>query len=111
MCKQNLQKYLPKSGEEGCSVECCWLDLAKPSNVLKNVDYIVMNPPFHEGKSTDVSLGVSFIMRAYESLRKNGALWMVANKHLAYERVLKNNFRVVHKQYEGQGFTFYEAVK
>ena len=85
VCAQNVQKHFADSGEGKCQVEYRWLDLCNPSSILKDMDYIIMNPPFHEGKSTDVRLGVSFILRAYESLRKKGALWMVANNHLAYE--------------------------
>ena len=58
-------------------------------------DGIVMNPPFHTGRSADPSLGRSFIEAAARLLTPNGKLWMVANRHLPYEPTLNACFRTV----------------
>ncbi|MFP4098304.1 MAG: methyltransferase [Alphaproteobacteria bacterium] len=109
VCALNLQKY------DACEIYYHWLDLgldlAEPRDVFDHLDCVVMNPPFHEGKKTDIQLGRAFIVRAHESLRKGGRLWMVANAHLAYEAVLKQHFRFVDRHYEGQGFKVYEGIK
>ncbi len=55
-------------------------------------DYIVMNAPFHEGRQANPLLGVKFIAAALGSLRVGGQLWMVANRHLPYERHLSEAF-------------------
>ncbi len=106
-CQQNLRD----KEVDGCPVEYLWRDLVSPQSDLKNLDFVVMNPPFHEGKNTDVSVGASFIERAYESLRRGGRLWMVANKHLPYEPEITKRFYQVHRHYEGQGFKIFECVK
>lgn len=59
----------------------------------KLFDTIVMNPPFHEGKEVDASLGQRFIAAAAEGLVLGGRLFMVANRQLPYEHALKLAFR------------------
>lgn len=54
-----------------------------------------MNPPFHEGRVTDVSLGQSFIAAAASRLKPGGRLLMVANRQLPYELTLKGLFKTV----------------
>lgn len=56
-------------------------------------DAIVMNPPFHEGKDADASLGQRFITAAAAGLVPGGRLLMVANRQLPYEQTLKHAFR------------------
>ena len=55
-------------------------------------DTIIMNPPFHQSRKTDEGLGKSFIKAASKLLSPKGSLWMVANRQLAYETVLKDAF-------------------
>lgn len=56
-------------------------------------DTIVMNPPFHVGKTTDVGLGQAFIAAAAPALAKRGRLIFVANRHLPYEAIVAKAFR------------------
>ena len=56
------------------------------------VDAVVMNPPFHSGRSVDTALGRAFIAKAAEILARHGRLWMVANRHLPYETTLSERF-------------------
>ncbi|MEO8242159.1 MAG: methyltransferase [bacterium] len=56
---------------------------------------VVMNPPFHSGRAADPALGLAFIRAAQKGLAPDGALWMVANRHLPYETLLKELFRQV----------------
>jgi len=104
VCQKNLARYssLP---------HYIWGDLTCVPDELSDLDFIVMNPPFHEGKTQDVGIGVSFIKTAYSSLKKGGELWMVANAHLPYENVLTSCFPSVNKLYEGKGFKVFKAVK
>ena len=87
-----------------------WADLNKPTT-LKNLDFIIMNPPFHEGKSTDIGIGKAFIENAHTALKKHGELYMVANAHLPYEDTLKQTFFKLEKLFEGSGFKIYKATK
>lgn len=71
-----------------------WADATtwKPAEL---VDGVVMNPPFHTGRTADPSLGRAFIAAAARVLKPHGALWMVANRHLPYEEALASAFTKV----------------
>lgn len=58
-------------------------------------DGIVMNPPFHSGRSAEPELGLAFIRAAHKALQPGGSLWLVANRHLPYEPELARLFRKV----------------
>lgn len=104
LCEQNLQGAdVPK--------EFLWADLNFPIKALRNLHFVVMNPPFHEGKKESVELGRNFIGAAHAALGRNGRLYMVANAHLPYERLLEEQFFSCKKLHEGQGFKVFEAVK
>ncbi|MCA0358466.1 MAG: class I SAM-dependent methyltransferase [Proteobacteria bacterium] len=87
--------------------EIVWAD-ARQSG-LKDLDFIVSNPPFHEGGGEDKSLGQAFIRAAAAALRKGGALWIVANRHLPYEAILAESFAKVRLVAEGGGYKVFEA--
>lgn len=102
-CRMNMEGFN--------NAEFMWEDLTKPLSALKNLDWIVMNPPYHEGKSADPSIGRAFIATAADSLKPGGYLWMVANRGLAYERQLERLYKKVEKKIEAKGFKVYCAVK
>ncbi|GJL85644.1 MAG: 16S rRNA methyltransferase [Micavibrio sp.] len=105
-CRKNMDRQ-----EHQAKKRYFWEDLTKPVLGLQDLDWIVMNPPFHEGKGSDISIGQSFIKTASLSLKPGGTLWMVANAGLAYERMLESDFGMCSKKFEGQGFKVYAAVK
>jgi 16S rRNA (guanine1207-N2)-methyltransferase len=55
-------------------------------------DAVVMNPPFHVSRNADPDIGRGFITAAAGMLKPAGQLWMVANRHLPYERSLAQEF-------------------
>ena len=57
------------------------------------MDHVVMNPPFHSSRDSDPDLGMAFIRAAAQMLTPGGELWLVANRHLPYDRVLPELFR------------------
>lgn len=59
------------------------------------LDAVIMNPPFHTGRDADPALGAAFIAAAARLLHPQGVLWMVANRHLPYDRSLTALFRDV----------------
>lgn len=59
------------------------------------LDAVVMNPPFHIGREADPQLGVAFLAAAARLLHPQGVLWLVANRHLPYDRALTALFREV----------------
>ena len=89
-----------------------WADCTQPINDLPPLDIIIMNPPFHDGSREDANdLGASMIANAAQSLNVGGMLWMVANSHLPYERILDQYFRQVILISEDQGFKIYAAKR
>jgi 16S rRNA (guanine1207-N2)-methyltransferase len=87
-----------------------WAD-ARSGPDIGGLDFVVMNPPFHDSGQEDKALGQAFIRRAHQMLRKGAALWLVANRHLPYEAVLGEQFSRVTPKGEGRGFKIYEARK
>lgn len=90
--------------------EIRWADVRHGAG-LSGLDFVVMNPPFHDGGTEDQSLGQSFIRKAAEALRPGGMLWLVANRHLPYEGVLKPLFKRVATTVEASGYKVFEAQK
>ena len=103
-CRVNLQPF-------AAVATCRWSDVTRDAVATRPLDWIVMNPPFHEGKLTDASVGAAFIAAAAKSLRRAGSLWMVANSHLPYESVLEKNFGQYEKLAERDGYKIYCARK
>ena len=91
--------------------EILWADVTNADAPLSGLDFVVTNPPFHDGGSEDRRLGQAFIRRAAAALRKGGALWLVANRHLPYETVLADLFTTVEVKAEQSGYKVFEARK
>ena len=85
--------------------------MRKGETGLKGLDFVVMNPPFHDGGIEDQTLGQSFIRRAAEALRPGGVCWLTANRHLPYEAVMKPLFRRIALKDEAEGYKIYEALR
>lgn len=68
-----------------------WADVTR-WEARARMDSVVMNPPFHTGRSAEPALGVAFIEAAARMLAPSGQLWMVANRHLPYETALNAAF-------------------
>ncbi|WP_300519903.1 class I SAM-dependent methyltransferase [Aliiroseovarius sp.] len=74
-------------------------------------DAVVMNPPFHTGRSGDPELGRAFIRTAARILKPSGRLIMVANRHLPYEQELASRFGLVEELGGTPGFKVLAAAK
>lgn len=64
-----------------------WHDVT--TGIPGHYDVILTNPPFHSGRDTDVDLGRAFVTSAARALGRTGRLYLVANRQLPYEAVLK----------------------
>lgn len=65
-----------------------WCDVTTlKSNPLYNT--IITNPPVHNLHDNDVGLGINFVTQALRMLAPKGQLYLVANRHLPYEALLK----------------------
>jgi 16S rRNA (guanine1207-N2)-methyltransferase len=98
------------SVQSGAAIRYCWHDVT--AGLLGTYDVIVCNPPFHTHARTDrPDIGRRFIAAAAESLKAGGRLWLVANRHLPYERALGEGFSQVRIVTQQHGFKIVEAVK
>ncbi len=86
-------------------------DARGPVTGLENLDFVIMNPPFHDGSREDRSLGQAFIASAARALRNGGLLYLVANIGLPYEAALIAHFREQSLIVKGGGYKIYEARK
>lgn len=91
--------------------EILWADVRASGLAPGSLDFVVMNPPFHDGGHEDRNLGQTFIRQAASLLRKGGVLWLVANRHLPYEAVLGELFRTATPRQDTGGYKVFEAVK
>lgn len=87
-----------------------WHDLTREP-VERRFDAVIMNPPFHDGRAAEPSLGQAFIAAASRALVPGGRLFMVANRHLPYEKVLAGQFRRVEPLAETGRFKLISAVR
>jgi 16S rRNA (guanine1207-N2)-methyltransferase len=88
-----------------------WADLRHTVLPATGLDFVVMNPPFHDTGVEDQTVGQMFIARAAAMLRPWGVCWMVANRHLPYEAALRQHFKTVTLVNEAGGYKIYKAEK
>ena len=98
--------HLVEAEAEAESLDCARENITDPRAVFHWADAttfraphlaqaVVMNPPFHQGRAADLTLGVNFLKAAQRNLAPDGALYMVANRHLPYAPALAGLFRQV----------------
>jgi len=88
-----------------------WGDARQRDDAINGLDFVVMNPPFHDGGSEDRALGVAFIQAAAQMLHRGGVCWIVANRHLPYEAPLAAAFAEVAVRADAGGYKIFEARK
>ena len=86
-------------------------DLRGPAPGVSDLDFVVMNPPFHIGGREDRGLGQQFVRQAAAALRKGGTLRLVANIGMPYEAVLNEAFKTVTPLGQRDGYKLIEARK
>jgi 16S rRNA (guanine1207-N2)-methyltransferase len=87
-----------------------WAD-ARTLEATGDLDFVVTNPPFHDGGHEDKRLGQAFIRQSAGLLGKGGVLWLVANRHLPYEAELNAAFKRVTMVADRGGYKLFEAVR
>jgi 16S rRNA (guanine1207-N2)-methyltransferase len=88
-----------------------WADARQRADDISGLDFVVMNPPFHDGGSEDRALGVAFIQSSAQMLHRGGVCWIVANRHLPYEAPLAAAFAEVAVRADAGGYKIFEARK
>ncbi|RMD48364.1 MAG: class I SAM-dependent methyltransferase [Alphaproteobacteria bacterium] len=82
-----------------------WQDVRAIEPEGRGWDAAITNPPFHAaGRRAAPELAEGFIEAAARVLRPGGELWLVANRHLPYERPMRARFREVAIAREAAGF-------
>lgn len=102
-CRANLAQWAGKC-------DFMWADIQRLP-LLPPLDFIVMNPPFHQGKQESNLLGQNFISAAAAHLKPGGVLVFVANAHLPYEALLPQLFSMHRLVSETDGYKIIEAIK
>ena len=74
-------------------------------------DTVVCNPPFHSGRHAAPALGQDFIAAAARLLKPGGQLWLVANRHLPYERALGQAFSEVAEAAGDRAYKIFRATR
>ncbi|MDR3508312.1 MAG: methyltransferase [Caulobacteraceae bacterium] len=86
-------------------------DLREPAPLLTDLNFVIMNPPFHDAGAEDRRLGQTFIRRAAAMLKKGGTCRLVANIGMPYEAILAECFKTVTPLGQRQGYKLFEARK
>lgn len=90
-----------------------WGDATRPLPKSLKADFVVMNPPYHEGHKLDYTIAEGFIKTASSALKKGGDLWMVAPYPLPVRDVLDQNFSsvkiIAEEKTKGNAFTIIHA--
>lgn len=79
------------------------------SDVSEQYQYVVSNPPFHQGVKTHYQASEEFLAGINERLSKQGSITIVANSFLRYQPIMQvhiGNTSVIAKD---KGFTIYQA--
>ena len=88
-----------------------WEDVLSIENFDQKFDLIVCNPPFHSKAKYDMVVPKNIIRIGCKILKLNGSFWMVANKHLPYEKHLKGCFQTVDKVVENSFYKVFKATR
>ena len=94
---------------EGVDIAFRWHDAAAEPG-LGLYDWVITNPPFHDGKAGDPDIGRAFIRAARMALAPKGRMLLVANRHLPYETAISAAFRAQRCVAETPTFKVIEAL-
>ncbi len=87
-----------------------WLD-ARVEALPQHLDWVVCNPPFHTGQQQDMDLGQAIVRQGCQSLKRGGHFWMVANRTLAYEHIVRQELAQSETIIEAEGFKIMHGVR
>jgi 16S rRNA (guanine1207-N2)-methyltransferase len=77
----------------------------------RRFDRVLVNPPFHVGKATDLEVPAQLIRDAARVLAPGGRLYLVANRTLPYEAWIRSCFGAVETVRDGREFKVLSATR
>ena len=86
-------------------------DLRREGAAVANLDFVIMNPPFHVEAAEDRGLGEALVRSAAAALNAGGLCRLVANVMLPYEAALTASFTSVATIARHGGYKVLEARK
>jgi 16S rRNA (guanine1207-N2)-methyltransferase len=103
-----VRSTLANAKELELEIDCIHSDV--DSDIDGLFDLVLMNPPFHVAKQVMLEVPQAFIAAAYKHLQPKGEVVLVANKALAYEKLLEtfSSWRLVAAN---QHFKVLQAIK
>lgn len=102
---RNMARLAP-----GLESRAFWADaVAEPPRRI--YDWVVTNPPFHQGRAASVDLGIAMLSAAAGYLKPGGTMLAVANRHLPYEAALRRHFSRVEEVARNDAFKVLRALK
>lgn len=76
-----------------------------------SADLILCNPPFHDNYSLSTGTSLEMFKQGAEVLKEGGELFVIANKHLGYEKHLEKMFHKAQVIKSNKKFSIIRAVK
>jgi 16S rRNA (guanine1207-N2)-methyltransferase len=84
-----------------------------PSNSLSNVtgkyDYVISNPPFHQGLKTNYQATETFLSQIKAHLKPKGKVTVVANSFLRYQTIMEKALGQTQVLVKQKGFSLYHC--
>ncbi|NRA41215.1 MAG: methyltransferase [Pseudomonadales bacterium] len=74
-----------------------------------NLATILCNPPFHQGHNVSDHIAITMMQQSAKILSNGGILYLIGNRHLAYEQKLQRYFKYVNRVAENSKFIIYAA--
>ena len=103
--RRNLAAMLAGRAAPACAVH--WHDVT--TGLPTRCDVAISNPPFHVGRADLPQLGRAFLASAADALLDHGQFWLVANRHLPYEDLLRERFAHVAIVLQRDGYKILHA--
>ncbi|MCK4315585.1 MAG: methyltransferase [Anaerolineae bacterium] len=76
----------------------------------RRFDVVITNPPFHQGVGVDYEVACQFVRDAARVLRRDGRLFLVANRFLRYGDLIRDTFGNVATAYADNRYHVLTAV-
>ena len=77
----------------------------------ESADLILCNPPFHQQQAVTTHIAEQMIQHAKTTLKPGAELYLVANRHLPYQGMLKKQFGGFRVVANNNKFTLYHCIK